>query len=246
VNSKKSTLPQTQKKPILLYPLIFHSRVPGTERFIVKSTFVFLLGVLVLSACSSSPMSKLQRPVTPLNSDLPSTESSTSGPNIIGNWRSVDAESFGKDLFMTREYHLTATRWELIRTFAEDKAMKHVIAISRTEGPYQMGTESSQPPKVWTIQLKVGSQGLVLKTKKGKWAKDLEINHCSLRYNHEKDISERGCGPFPSIKDCTQIYDIVNMDSNYLLFGAQGTDLKAACSESGRPTTLGLPLRKIN
>lgn len=181
-------------------------------------------------------------PVTPV---APTADDAKLPPTIIGNWRSVDSENFGKKLFMTREYHLTSTRWEMIQTFAEDKAMKHTIAILHNEGPYQMQNESSTPG-VWTIQMKVGSSGLVLKTKKGSDAKDLDVNNCSLPFNHDKDITEHGCGPFPSLKQCAQIYDLVKIDSNYLLFGAPSDDLKAYCSEAGRPKTLGLPLRKIN
>src|SRR6185312_10100915 len=133
----------------------------------MKSMVALLLGVLVLSACSSSPITQMQQPVGP----TVTSDDTKMSPTILGNWRSVDAESFGKKLFMTREYHLTSTRWEMIQTFAEDKAMKHTIAILHNEGPYQMLTESSQLPGVWTIQMKIGSSGLVLKTKKGSVAK---------------------------------------------------------------------------
>jgi hypothetical protein len=208
----------------------------------MKSTIALLLGVLVLSACSSSPITQVQLPTGP----TVTSDDSKMPPAILGNWRSVDAEAFGKKLFMTREYHLTSTRWEMIQTFAEDKAMKHTIAILHNEGPYQMLVESPKLPGVWTIQMKVGSSGLVLKTKKGSIAKELGINNCSLPYNHDKDITDRGCGPFPPLKECPQIFDLVKIDSNYLLFGAQPADMKAYCTESGRPTALGLPLRKIN
>jgi hypothetical protein len=209
----------------------------------MKSFFVLLFGLSVLVACSSSPMTQLQKPVGPATT--PATEEQNLPPSIVGNWRSVDAEAYGKKLFMTREYHLTSTRWESIQTFATDKAMKHVIAISHGEGPYQISTEAKEPG-AWMIQMKVGSRGLILKTKKAHMAKELEIHGCGLIYNHEHDLSERSCGPFPSLKDCPEVFDIVKVDSNYLLFGAPGTDLKAACRESGRSAALGLPLRKIN
>lgn len=190
-------------------------------------------------------MTNMQPVIKPSASGT-STDQDKMSPTILGNWRSVDAESYGKNLFMTREYHLSSTRWELIQTFAEDKAMKNTIAVLHNEGPYQIAAESPLLPGVWTIQMKIGSSGLVLKTKKGKFAKELGINNCSLPYNHDKDITEHGCGPFPSLKQCPQVYDLAKIDSNYLLFGAPSPDLKAYCSEAGRPVTLGLPLRKIN
>jgi hypothetical protein len=233
-------LPQTQKNPILNLQKEMHFTLHGKE--LMKSSIALLLSVLALAACSSSPMTQLQKPVGPA---APATEEQKMPPTIVGNWRSVDAETFGKKLFMTREYHLSSTRWELIQTYAEDKAMKHTIAIVHSEGPYQILSESKDAG-VWQVQMKLGSRGIVLKTKKAKAAKELEIHGCALTYNHERDLTDKSCGPFVSLKDCPQIYDIVKVDSNYLLFGATAEDMKETCSESGRPSALGLPLRKIN
>ncbi len=163
------------------------------------------------------------------------------GAELTGSWSSPVCEAYDNGMggknYLTRDFTLTATTWQLDLTIFGDDACSFPLFSAAIEGPYTLGALSSKVPgategnfSIETNQWTALQPDLAtLFTSSGCGTDPWEVGVA-------QDVTGTGCiGVAKAIADCPTEHDLVAIEDGQLFFGERITDM---CKPEGRPAAL--------
>jgi len=171
----------------------------------------------------------------PVTAPLPATAP------LVGRWKSPEAESAGRDLFSTREFHFTGERWRVEARFYGDQAMSNPLFSFVAEGPYVLENASAGIAGASEAIFSFDRKTLTLLTSDRAAISRFGFDSCGLKEDTPSDISISGCSFFAPIARCRQEYDLVQLEGDHLRLGTRPAD-RDMCTPAKRPGTLGMPV----
>lgn len=205
----------------------------------VKLTMFFgLIALLFVVSCTSTP------PVVGPTTSTTSSRPQTFADKITGTWRSVSPEENNIGQFSTRELRLTATRWEMIYTLAQDAEMKNRILVFKSEGPYSLEGNPTKQTATQNVTFKFSKKFLNRLTKDRRLAKIYKLDECKLGLKQELDVTEKGCSFVPKLEECPQEYDLIKLEGDVIHLGTRPQD-NNICTTDRRPESVGAPLKRV-
>lgn len=199
---------------------------------LVTSVLALALSGIVLIGCNNEPSD-------PDGNEGPAA---LTGKDLAGHWVTEGCEAYpdgqGGTSYLTRDFTLTETEWNLDLTIYGDDACSYPLFTAKINGPYSLGELSEKAEGAtegqfgfttneWTAH----DQGMAdLFTQSGCGAAAWEVDK-------PQDVTATGCiGVAHKVADCPEEHDIVLVEGTELFFGERVTDM---CSEEGRPAALG-------
>lgn len=164
------------------------------------------------------------------------------GKDVAGEWASAGCEAYpdgkGGESYLTRDFTLTETTWDLSFSVFGDKDCKVALFTAQIHGPFTLGALSKTADgategqfafetNAWTAH---NQQMADTFTGAGCGAGAWEVDKA-------QEVGGTGCiGVAHKIADCPEEYDLVGIKDGRLYFGERITDM---CTEAGRPAALG-------
>ena len=167
------------------------------------------------------------------------------GPAITGHWVSVHPEKASSGNFSIRDFRIGSHEWEVKATLYTDSLLTSAVFTFRAGGKYEIGPASAASVNANKAAFFFDHKYVTSKTNDTALLRKIGLGACGLKFNEETDISVKGCAWFASSRECAQEYDLVSLKDGLLYLGARPGS-GGMCSENKRPSSLGLPLRKID
>ena len=171
------------------------------------------------------------------------TACAPSRSDITGTWASPSPEDIGNGLFVTREFTMSSSTWDLTFKMFADQQQTMPIFTLNVEGPYSLN-EHSSVQSAYEGVFGFSRRTLTLHTSDPDTIAAFGFQDCDLELNKPGDISLQTCSFFPSITQCPQEYDIVKVSGGRLQFGSRPAD-NNMCTPDKRPTALGYSLERV-
>lgn len=163
--------------------------------------------------------------------------------NMLGQWMSKSMEE-NNGTFGFREFNFSKNQWEVKFTLYLDKNKQNPVFTFRGIGNYEEEKKSNVVQEATNFIFNFDKKFLTIKTKDSIVLQNFGL--VGLEINKENDITENGISFIESKKVCAKEYDLVVIKNEELLLGKRPEQGKNLCTEVNRPTSLGLPLIKIN
>lgn len=165
--------------------------------------------------------------------------------DITGNWKSTSVEKIGNGSFGKREFVIDDKTWEVKFTVYTDSTATQPVFTFRGVGSYVLSEPSIKVAGATEAIFSFSNKYVTLHTADTTLTKKLGFASCGLTTEKEKEITETGCSFLVSKSACSREYDLVSIKDERLYLGARPPAGSNICSEDKRPTSLGLPLVKI-
>ena len=161
--------------------------------------------------------------------------------DMVGEWSSENCEAYpdgqGGTNYVTRNFTLTETTWDLNFTVFGDDVCSFPLFSSNVGGPFGLQALSSNVDGATegTFELEYNdwtahAENIVTALEQsgcgtGEWSVGVA-----------QDVTETGCfGVAKPKSDCAAEYDVVSIDGDKLFFGERITNM---CAPEGRPAAL--------
>ncbi len=164
--------------------------------------------------------------------------------DITGNWKSTSVEKMGNGSFGKREFVIDDKTWEVKFTLYLDSTATQPVFTFRGVGSYVLSNPSLKVEGATEAVFSFIHKYVTPHTADTILTKKFGFTSCGLTAEKEKEITETGCSFLVSKSVCAQEYDLVSIRDEKLYLGARPPTGSNICSESKRPTELGLPLAK--
>lgn len=171
-----------------------------------------------------------------------SSPQALTGKDVAGRWVSVGCEAYpngqGGENYLTRDFTLTETEWDLELTIFGDEACSYPLFTSNIHGPFTLGGLSEKVEGATE-----GTFGL----DENDWtaldagmAEAFTMSGCGAgawEVGKAQDVTGTGCIGVAHVEsECPEEYDVVSVEGDSLFFGERVTDM---CKVDGRPAKLG-------
>ncbi|WP_027001762.1 hypothetical protein [Hugenholtzia roseola] len=170
-------------------------------------------------------------------------ENATSNP-YIGKWESAASENLGNGTYGVRVFNFTEDSWEIKFTLYLDSLRSMPVFTFRGVGAYTIEGDSENLSNTKNAIFYFDKKYVTLLTQDEAVINNFGFNSCNLTFSIEKDISTTGCSFLESKSACSQEYDILKLENNFLYLGARPSTGNM-CAPERRPNEFFYPLQKI-
>jgi Adenomatosis polyposis coli down-regulated 1 len=201
---------------------------------LAASALALALSAFTLAGCSTEPAETTDDPGD-------ETPAALTGKDLAGRWVTQGCEAYpngqGGENYLTRDFTLTETEWDLKLTLFGDKECSYPLFSAHIVGPYSLGELSGKVEGATEGQFGFKSnewtaldQGMAdMFTQSGCGSAAWEVGK-------PQDVTATGCiGVAHKVSECPEENDIVAIDGGSLWFGERITDM---CTAEGRPAAL--------
>ncbi|MEM8762829.1 MAG: hypothetical protein AAGD88_03390 [Bacteroidota bacterium] len=194
----------------------------------MKTIFLMLLAFLMvtLTTFNESPKQKLQ--------------------NLEGTYSDIQAVDWGHGTYGKRTFTFEKGYWTLEFVLSFDPMQAQKIFTFRTEGNFEVLKPSEAVEGAYDAIFYEDQKRVTLHMDNPEIIEGFGFTNCGLEVDIEKDISSVGCSFWQSVAQCAEDHDLMKLDDEGHLYFGQRPEDNDMCTADRRPTSLTLPVEKIN